>query len=1192
MNAMSLVLTFLTNPRMLVSMGGLALVVMIYYFGPAFGLRGTPRLLVVGSLLLLYVILQVVLALRGRRRKDQAAADLETSMIMEADQSIAQAASGQKRAREDARRELVAAIEVLKKSNLADGRGGKAALYVLPWYVVLGSGYAGKSSLIANSGLQNPGKGPGDLRGIGASANCEWWFTNHAVFLEADRRFAATAGARAAEEDWETYLATLSKQRSRTALNGVVLTVSAADLMQGSISDLEDQARLLRKRLDALADQLKLVFPVYLVVTKMDLVQGCNEYFAGLAGAGADQIFGATLRASQMRAPHPEKIVGVEFERLYENLCRRRQMRLTQDEHAVRRDGTFLFPMQFRSLGSNLQRFVQTLCEPNAYGRNPLLRGFYFTSAGGDGEASDQVMHEMSRVLGLPAPAVPVSASERPLFMRGFFRKVLVPDRDIARPTRGAARRTLLMRRVVQVAALVALAGLIVNLCVAFGRSTYLIKQTEDRARGAATAVLSAANDRVPLVDEQLQKLDPLRLQLEQLDRADQGLGRVLWMGMNRGRQVNEAARKVYLKRFTDVVAEPYVKELERLLLAQQPGPQEYPEFYKRYQAYRMLFRPSRGDPGIVAEVLQTVLTQSVPSGRVGEGSLERLQQHVAFAMSHADSLEAECKDKLLLAPQVVNNANSYITDNWSTADYYGRLIAGVNRKRNDLRFDLNKLSQASTMLAQRGDPTRDGPLVVPASFTRRGWNEELRNLLGNIDVGLDRDAWLLPDNVKDTKAILKTELLNFYEADYVEHWQQFLTSIVLVAPSGMKTARQLLQNLQSEGSPYLQLLEEADVNLTLDWNDADLDQEVRDVLQRISESFGALHAHQDNDARGQEKRPQEEFFELVQALEAKLEEQSAGKEAAQNAAAFTRAVIEGGSEADNVINAFVSFADRRCFASGIGGRKRSNEAFESVLRLPYLHAWQAFLRDTERHLDELWRDEVYTRFNEDLKARYPFSKSASGEVGTGDFGEFFGGSGILKGFIDANLAPYIDARTYRPEMVHENGLRLTPSAISALVKGSQLREVFFSADDNNPQFSFTLNPEQALVKQREGLWVSRTFFTVGEQEYGFSGGSAVDKRFNWPPVEMTSSITVRLTDDNRPTEIVAEEKGIWGLFRMMGRAESLKLSSTKSRWTWRKKLADGPGELVVPYVVTFRKALHPFVPGLLDFNCPSQLHR
>ncbi len=46
-------------------------------------------------------------------------------------------------------------IQLIRKSKLGDKKGN-AALYELPWYMVIGNPAAGKSSAIYNSGLKFP----------------------------------------------------------------------------------------------------------------------------------------------------------------------------------------------------------------------------------------------------------------------------------------------------------------------------------------------------------------------------------------------------------------------------------------------------------------------------------------------------------------------------------------------------------------------------------------------------------------------------------------------------------------------------------------------------------------------------------------------------------------------------------------------------------------------------------------------------------------------------------------------------------------------------------------------------------------------------------------------------------------------------------------------------------------------------
>ena len=180
----------------------------------------------------------------------------------------------------------------------------------------------------------------------------------------------------------------------------ISVTVSATELLQGSAGDMESLARLLRRRLDAMRTQLKQVFPVYLVVTKLDLVHGFQEFFNGLDEKASGQILGATMRGKHMRHPEPEKVCDAEFQALFQTLSKRRNLRLVRETDPRLKSGSYLFPLEFHRLRTNLKGFVRSLGEANAYGPSPLLRGFYFTSAGGAGQVSDVVLTEVSQIIG------------------------------------------------------------------------------------------------------------------------------------------------------------------------------------------------------------------------------------------------------------------------------------------------------------------------------------------------------------------------------------------------------------------------------------------------------------------------------------------------------------------------------------------------------------------------------------------------------------------------------------------------------------------------------------------------------------------------------------------------------------------------------------------------------------------------
>ena len=109
-------------------------------------------------------------------------------------------------------------------------------VYELPWYIIIGAPGAGKTTTIVNSGLEFPFAaelGPKALRGAGGTRNCDWWFTSDAVLIDTAGRYTTQDSYREADRAaWLGFLQLLVKHRPRQPINGVILTLSATDLLQ------------------------------------------------------------------------------------------------------------------------------------------------------------------------------------------------------------------------------------------------------------------------------------------------------------------------------------------------------------------------------------------------------------------------------------------------------------------------------------------------------------------------------------------------------------------------------------------------------------------------------------------------------------------------------------------------------------------------------------------------------------------------------------------------------------------------------------------------------------------------------------------------------------------------------------------------------------------------------------------------
>src|SRR5262249_34930452 len=137
------------------------------------------------------------------------------------------------------------ALKVLRRARSANAprslRARLAAwspthyLYQLPWYVFIGAPGSGKTTALLNSGLRFPlaeELGPEAVRGVGGARNCDWWFTDEAVLLDTAGRYTTQDSDRAVDSQaWSGFLDLLKKHRPRRPINGVLLTISASDLV-------------------------------------------------------------------------------------------------------------------------------------------------------------------------------------------------------------------------------------------------------------------------------------------------------------------------------------------------------------------------------------------------------------------------------------------------------------------------------------------------------------------------------------------------------------------------------------------------------------------------------------------------------------------------------------------------------------------------------------------------------------------------------------------------------------------------------------------------------------------------------------------------------------------------------------------------------------------------------------------------
>ncbi|MFT3849469.1 MAG: type VI secretion system membrane subunit TssM [Propionivibrio sp.] len=582
-------LKLLANRRLASALGFLILIGLIWLLGRFVGLPSVEdRLIVTLGVMLIWVITLLV----GRMFSERAGGLLEKMLRRQTDDAVISATADQRRDVAQLRQRLLAAIDTLKTSHLGK-TSGKAALYELPWYMIIGHTAAGKSSAILGSGLDFPFGDKQAIQGVGGTRNCDWFFTTESVLLDTAGRYSTQLADR---PEWLEFLKLLKKHRTRAPTNGILVAASLPELLQHNSEQFSIYARQVRERINEIDDAFGIKVPIYLVFTKADLLSGFAQFFEDISNEERQAVWGATLSHDQGSGFDAVRVVGQQFDILQQGLVQMGFDKLANNRGNVNRPALFAFPIEFNGLRVAVCKFVELLFQDDPYHSKPLLRGFYFTSALQEGSPKLVVGNRVSHIfdlslkggVGTPHPA------SNSFFLRTLFREVIIPDRHlVTQQIKTTSRRLRFAGMLLGLSCLALAAG---GLTWSFIGNRKLVASAEEELGVART--LATSGD----LTERLKGLQVLQLRIEQLYqyRRD-GHPFTLGVGLYQGAEIERTLRKEYFAGVREVMLEPVKTALEGGLLSLRSESPSKPE------AHPVVPEPETKPPVKPAEKPQTL---------------------------------------------------------------------------------------------------------------------------------------------------------------------------------------------------------------------------------------------------------------------------------------------------------------------------------------------------------------------------------------------------------------------------------------------------------------------------------------------------------------------------------------------------------------------------------------------------------
>jgi type VI secretion system protein ImpL len=899
-------------------------------------------------------------------------------------------------------------------------------------------------------------------------------------------------------------------------VNGAIVTVSISDLLYQTDAQRERYARDVRSRVQELHERLGLRFPVYVMVTKTDLLAGFMEFFGDMSREERAQVWGMTfgLNAPGTAVNYAGQF-GAEFEGLERRLYARVLKRLHGERDLQRRCAIYSFPQQFSALRPLLSEFMEKAFGGSRFGEQPLVRGVYFTSGTQEGSPIDRVLGTLSRTFNLERKILPPSASSgKSFFINRLLHDVIFMESGLG----GGNEKKERQRRWLTVGALAGSAALTVGLLAAWTLSYFnngaLIEDATKKVAAAKGSVEGVPPAQAGDIAKVLPVLNALRDLPSGYASRDASIPVGYRFGLYQGDGIGERSIGAYRGALGDVLLTRVSLRLEEILAR----PQNQEQLYVALRGYLMLHQDKVLDPADLSRLMLFIWSPALP-----RDSLELmvdLEGHLKAAL--------EARPVQTLAPRndaLVNEARRGLASMPVADRVYARLKNELSADASVPPFRVSEAAgpnAAQVLTRASGQPLTAG---IEGLFTREGYLKLFRAKAEKLATELSKEeSWVLGDSgaraQKVDPAKVFADVRERYAQDYEKQWSALLSDIRLARSSGLAQTIEQAKILSAPDSPLKRLVAAAAKELSLaSTEDAAKQQAGKEAENALkSNRYGSLFSQ---GAKLAAPRPEDAVDVRFAPLRTLVAQQG------QAGAAPIDGVMQSMSEYYTQLRAAEESLARGQVSTALsasGSKMRADadrypEPVRTVLRdLAQTSSGQAAGAAQENIKRAVSGSASFCA--KAIDGKYPFAKSA-GDVLLDDFNKVFSPGGQLDSFFAGNLAQFVDTPTGRDWRVRPGMEASAPSpqTIRQYQRAAVIRDSFFRP--GAPQAQVTVDVRLVAVSG-----ASEVTLEHDGKASKMSPGAVV--RVQWPAA--TPGAGTKLTIPGAPA---MASDGPWALFRL-----------------------------------------------------------
>ena len=1050
------------------------------------------------------------------------------------------------------------AMRIVKNSSIYKDKTN--AGYELPWYLVVGKEFEGKTSILERSGLDFPlniNYAKENETEDEAMKSFQWYFAEHAIFVDMPGAYISRSRS---EEDtilWKSFLSLFGKKRWKRPINGIILTVSVDTLLEKTQIELEEYAKDIRDRIDEISHSFMSNIPIYLLVSKTDKIIGFNEYFASISEDEKDEVLGVTFDDQEENID--TAVVKPELEQLLERLNNSVLDKVNKEWDNSAKSKVFLFCNEFSVLFDKLNNFIETGFAQTRYRKPLMLRGIYFTSVPNKNAlvAENREFEKKS---------LTTQGSQKGMFIQKVLSHIIFPEADIIKMDTNYKKS----QRIKQVVALV-VSVLIVSLA-----TVYWVKDFNNRLNTLEELKKSILQydlmreESIMKTDfeEILSSLNKIRDIRNSSDDISNHFWKLAYFKVDDRDEMieqhyKEALRQILLPRIAHFMEEQIKDNLD-----------DYDLTWESVKAYTMLNKKEKLEPAFIRAWMSTYWSHMYRNKTAVQNDLDA---HFAKLIEY-DFEAYELNDEVLKIARA-----KLLSIGHEVLVYKSLKDEAAERNFPDFRFSNSLGSYASAF--------KGSDYLIPGFYTKEGFENLIINDGKKLIQKLVANNWVVGYSTELSDAELNdlyAKVQNYYFIDYKDYWMKALSALDIPEYKAISELNTQLTVLTSGSSPIISVLRTLRENTMIYTPAEKLQMKVDDQLKSGKKASIALKSSLKeaekvtNNISVQNVRM---YFNEYNALLDQFDKPTPKLATAMlklNDVYQEMTAIYGSvtpeRDAYNIVLDRIAGRHAPIVMQITALPKPIDNWFKKALK----NDWEYLLSRTNRYINQKFEFEVLGYYKDKLVGRYPMSKESKKEdVSLESFQEFFKKGGILDTFYETYISHFVKIDTrrgmYSYRVLDGSTMYFKSEFMKSLLTTQKIRKAFFNHKGDLLETSIFIQPH-AL-----GRKLSRMELLYDNDYIGYEHGPIKSKKVIWPPENQNTGAKFTLYDLEKTAVAKKIKDGDWGIFKLLDDFQLQKYQTNRDMarvvLKYKKDQYDGSFEVTGDSIIFITKdnPLHDF---------------